>query len=272
MTFRADIHRAIDDVTPPAPALGRDAFAAIGSAQATRTRHVLRWSIGTRQLAAIAAALIIVLLVGSVVVGGRMYRDALHQRAIAAFQHDLEQLQSRPLTLPAVPVGQSCPTTRASGLFDLGAGPVYINAGVPTDFTPFYGPPIHTAWGYYFDATFITSPQLAGPVLVRGQDLNHGTPAAFIGPYAAGQAIGVDYIQGRQVQHSELVLDAGHAPMTATASSAVRFGRLPSGGYGAWAIRYGLQRSFAGCFGFQIDGIGFSETIIAFYSPTAFGS
>ncbi len=271
MTLRSEIRAAVDELTPRAPDLRRTAVDAAvrGSGPIRSTRRGTTFDIRFQRAALLAAAMIAVLLVASVLIGGRLIRDYQHQQSIAAFQGQLAKLRLRPLVLPMVNSTAACPEVPGSSLFDLGNGPVYAEVGIPTNFTQYFGGPIHTAWGYYYDLTWLTTPGLSGPVLIRGMDLNHGTRIVFIGAYAAGDVVATDFVQGRQELRDELVLDAGHPPVRSEPNAQMKSGVLPVSGYGEWFVRHAVQRSYTGCFGFQIDGPSFTERIVGFWAPTA---
>jgi hypothetical protein len=75
----------------------------------------------------------------------------------------------------------------------------------------------------------------------------------FVGQNASGPVVGADVVQGTRVdQHAELFLDAGR-PAHRLAS--------PMDGVGYWPIRQGVSNGWTHCFGFQIDGTTFTETI-----------
>ena len=253
MTLRSQIHRAIDEVTPPAPELRVKAFTAIanpkrggGSVRVSRPNALANFRWG----GAIAAALIAILLLVAVLVGGRTLRDwraySAHQHDLQVFQQQLSQLRSRPLILPALKVTDPGPQSKSVTKFDYGAGPVYANGGgsAPND------------WGDFTNLAWYTDPHLQGPVLIRGRDMSHGTLIVFVDRFAAGPVVGVAHFQGVTKElHSELVVDAGNPPE-----------RTPDG-YGMFPVTQGIQVN-GGCFGFQIDGPRFTELITGGEPPT----
>lgn len=199
----------------------------------------------------LVAVFVLVALVVGVLIGGRLMQDwnAFHNSAPAGgvSQSELAALEAKPLNLPTLKAGDSCPSTPGNTAgFDFGTGPVYVNGG----------PESQTPWGYYFDVSWITAPDLTGPVLVRGGDLMSNRKGVFVGTYSAGPVVGSDTRTGSQVtQRAELLLDAGHPPSRR------------SGGYGFFPVRQGVSSGWVGCFGFQIDGPDFTETITGFMAP-----
>lgn len=159
----------------------------------------------------------------------------------------LAQLEARPLLLQAVAPGNSCPGHRES-VIDLGYGSITVNGDGPIYFSG-KGLQATTSWGEYYDPTYYVPPQLTGIVLLRTRDLKSGRAGVFVGPYAAGDVVGTDTIDSKPVQqHAEVVLDASHHPATSSRSK-----------WGIWNVRQGWPTGWSGCFGFQLDGAGFTE-------------
>jgi hypothetical protein len=78
----------------------------------------------------------------------------------------------------------------------------------------------------------------------------------FVGAYSAGAVVGTDTQAGSQlVQRAELVLDPRHPHSRVT------------GGYGYFPVRQGVAIGWVGCYGFQIDGPDFTETLTGFAAP-----
>jgi hypothetical protein len=155
----------------------------------------------------------------------------------------LTTLEARPLKLPALLAGGICAPDGMNASTSLfGADPVYVEGG----------PHTASSFGDYFDVSAKTKPGLAGPVLVRGQDLkvaNH--PIVFIGPYGAGAVYGTDPKNG--TQYVELALDTAHPPQVTY--------NINGTAYVEWDWRQGIATGWSGCVGFQIDGPGFTEDI-----------
>jgi hypothetical protein len=157
------------------------------------------------------------------------------------FDAQVALLVQRPLRLPTVKAGAACPDTGNSNSmgYVYGSGPVYANGSSAQG----------SAWGNFFNIPWFTDPHLAGPVLIRGTDLQ-GHSVVFTGSGAYGQVIASDPAQASPALHTELVFDAGHP-------------KWRENGYGMFLVRQGLPRDAGGCAGFQIDGPTFTETLTA---------
>jgi hypothetical protein len=109
----------------------------------------------------------------------------------------------------------------------------------------------------YFDITFYTDPTVRGVVLIRGQQLDGLLGVVYVGDYAAGPLVGADTITGQRVeQQAEAALPASRPPSNAIAAP----------GWGIWKVRQGIDRSYTGCTGFQIDTAAGSEVVVAYDS------
>lgn len=228
------------------------------------------WIAGLRGVGALVAVLLVVVLVATVLVGGRAWRDwnqFITQPAPATNIDPalLAELSKRPLNLPLLPSDAACPT---GPLTTIDAGPGAGTAGGGT--VQVYGSgPVYMLWwgdyyltqlGWYWTMRVGMEPSLTGPVLIRARDLQGGQPLVFLGQNAAGTVVGTDSI-GRQTfqRHLQLVLDSGHPEMR---------------GYGGskdWKVWVGQTQTPAPylCAGFQIDGFridgsGFSEDFVTF--------
>jgi len=256
VSLRTQIHSAFDEVAPPTSGLPERVVQTVLTENAGRKRRE-RLMLRLRVPLALVAMFMLVALVVGVLIGGRLMQDwnAFHNSAPAGgvSQSVLADLEARPITLPTLKAGDTCPTSARSGqpnpgenLFDYGTGPVYANGG----------PETQTSWGYYFDVTWVTDANLTGPVLVRGRDLMSNRILVFVGAYSAGAVVGTDTgAASPQVQRAELVLDPKHPHSRVT------------GGYGYFPVRQGVASGWVGCYGFQIDGPTFSETFTGFAAP-----
>jgi len=160
----------------------------------------------------------------------------------------LAQLEARPLLLPVVPPGGTCPSHHYAEI-DLGGGSMTVTGDGPIYLTG-KGVQATTTWGVYYDPTYYAGPQLSGLVLLRIRDLETGRAGVFVGPYAAGEVVGTDTINGKTLQQrKEAVIDASHHPATSGSSK-----------WGIWNVRQGWPANWSGCFGFQFDGASFAET------------
>jgi hypothetical protein len=261
-TFRSVFHKAVGEVHYPAGLSNRVEFlikARGARSTAIRGRGPFRTSVG--RSGSLAAALLVVLLIASVMVGVHVWRDrSLLNTSPAAptfDQVEIARLTARPLILPLVPPGGACPVSY-SNVIDLGGnsfsaigeGPMYVTG---------QGLQRITKWGGYFDPTYYAGPQLSGIVLIRLRDLRTGQAGVFVGPNAAGNVIGMDTIDGKAVQqHGYAILDAGRPPATSGTSK-----------WGIWQIRQGWPAGWSGCWSFQLDGPGFSEVLTGVVTPGA---
>jgi hypothetical protein len=159
----------------------------------------------------------------------------------------------RPLHLPRVSASGGCPRTsgglRAKGVaIALGRGPVYPVlgmaaappaaggvAGLRSDF--------HVLGWYLHKTLWAISPMYTGPILVRGERLDQ--------PGAVRFGAGASSPRG-SVQQSKPIL------------------RQPSDTSREWRYLpgYTLLRG-SGCYGFQIDGTGFSQVVVFSASKAA---
>jgi hypothetical protein len=250
VSLRTQIHSAFDEVAPPTHGLPERVVQTVLTENAGRRRRE-RLMLRLRVPLSLVAVFMLVALVVGVLVGGRLMQDwnAFHNPAPAGggSPSALAALEAKPLNLPTLKAGDNCPNSPGNSAgFDFGSGPVYVNGG-PEAISP---------WGYYFDVTYFTAPDLTGPVLVRGRDLMSNRIVVFVGTNSAGAVVGTDTRAGSKVtQRAELVLDAGHPHSRGT------------NGYGVFPVRQGLSKGWVGCVGFQVDGPDFTETVTAFAAP-----
>jgi hypothetical protein len=269
MSLRADIRAAYDEITPPAPALQAQIRALVATetqAISKSDRRPSRWVGSLRGTLALVAALLVILIVATVLVGGRVWHDwnLFTNRPAPAGQIDpvqLAALEARPLRLPATQVGDQCPvepSLSASTVASFpepirgwaqqgsvsGGGPAYAAGASPMAVDP---------WGAYYRVSWAFEPQVTGLVLIRGRDtVNQALPVIYIGPYAAGAVLGTDTVGGKQVtQHAELAIDAGHHPAA-----------LGNSAWGIYNVQAGVGGKLSSCRAFQVDGEGFSEVFV----------
>jgi hypothetical protein len=255
VSLRAQIHAAIDEVAPPDPSLHSEMAAVIHAHAARRPRRLfgLNVVLPVRRLAtAVAAALIVVLMIG-LVLTGRVWRDVgiFGSAQHTVDQAKLSQLLARPLLLPSVPVGGICPDTPYTPsdpgrnfVGGYGSGPVY-SSGIGARFA--------TPSGNYFGAFYARADQGSDPTLVRGRDLETNQAVLFArspyGKYSGtpiGKVVAVDTVLGQQVQlHAALLLDQ---------SDQSRFN-------GGWEALQGFANGASGCIGFQVDGFNADGTV-----------
>jgi hypothetical protein len=269
MSLRTDIRSAYEEITPPAPALQAQIRALVSTeAQAVSKsgRRPSRWVRSLRGTMALVAALLVILIVATVLVGGRVWHDwnLFTNRPAPAGQIDpvqLAALEARPLRLPATQLGDQCPVGPSPSASAVAGFPEPIH-GWALQFSVSGGGPAYAvgaspigggAWGSYYGVTWAFEPQVTGLVLIRGRDsVNQKLPVVYIGPYAAGAVIGMDTLNGKRVaQHAELAIDAGHHPASSGSS-----------GWGFYNVQAGVSTKLSSCRAFQVDGEGFSEVFV----------
>ncbi len=271
MTLRAEITSAFDEIAPPAPELQgqlRMLIAAEASATSQSLPRRGPWMAGLRGTMALVAAVLVVLIVAALFVGGRVWHDWSvfnNNRPVPGGQvhMTLAQLEARPLITPLVPPDATCPAVHTISASEADSLPEPIHsltyAGyVFSSVGPAYASVIPgsggdlTTWGQYANIAWVIEPQVTGLVLIRGRDAaNHDLPLVYVGQYAAGAVIGTDsgvHVGPPAVQRSELVLDASHHPATSA-----------KGNWGVYNVRAGIPNTMSPCHVFQVDGDGFSE-------------
>jgi hypothetical protein len=151
--------------------------------------------------------------------------------------------------LPVLISRDDCQPGPFSPQLALFSGPVYGSAGHMTTITD---------WGKYADRSLWADKKITGPILVRAVDLLNGERLVFVGPFAAGQVVGQDRVDGTVVQrHTELVLDPDH-PTREFGS----YWSMDSRHRYDWVFTYGVPAAATGPIGWQIDGVGFSEIFV----------
>ncbi len=162
----------------------------------------------------------------------------------------IASLESKPLRLPSVGAGGTCPVSQIrSGVvpgrqYALGNGPVYlvVQNATPTllyNSAPFIGDTSSGLGGTR--SIWAVDPHYQGDVLIRGQQLNGNNPLRFNG--GLGQVSSNP--QGTEPVLNNLVLNAQQAQNSSWASF-ITFTRLQA----------------PGCYGIQVDGQNFSEVIV----------
>lgn len=261
MSLRSQLKDALDDVAPPAPTLERRVTAFVSAddrdrpAQLNRRRHA-RWSGRFQGTGALVAAALVVALMAGLAIGGRLGRDLGNGESSSAYsinQSDLRRLESIPIALPLLQPGAACPYSPGDLTVSrsaLGGGPVYAFDGWYVSITDRVD---WVAFGLYYVA------QRPGPVLVRATDLHSGQRLSFsqypLGDSAAiavGPVLGTDRLFDRTIQlHPEAALpDPWHLPPVNKNNTAPLL-----------SVMFAVPRATL-CWGFQIDGPGFTETIV----------
>jgi hypothetical protein len=238
------MHSAFDELAPTTFGLPERVVETVLSGSQSRRRRERLMPRLRMPLSLVAVFLLIAVVIG-VLISSRLIQDwnNFHNPAPAGIgpQTELEKLEARPLNLPKLRADAVCPQSPGNSYgFDSGNGPVYVIGGQN----------IQTAWGDYWDVTYYTQPGLSGTVLVRGRELKTNRIVVFVGEYSGGRVVGTDELAGSRFdQRAELVFDAGSPHQRG------------STGFGFFQVRQGLSRGWVGCFGFQIDGPNFTETI-----------
>lgn len=258
MSLRSQIHDAIDDVATPAPTLERQVKAFVLADAATRkdlrSRPRPNWAMRLRGPLALIAAALVVMLIGGLVLGGRLLREGSVSPAPAIDHSVLSKLEARPLQAwpPVLPTGE-CPVGPFSTSF---LGVPAIGEGAVRSVS---GPDVYTStWGTWNSLWFSVDPTASGLFLVRARDLQSrdtvffagnlsGVPDASFGrAILAGEAAGTIRVNGQETAlRPELVINASapsDAPKSATAP--------------VWGAYVGDSAVGSGCVVFQIDHLG----------------
>jgi len=268
MSFRAEIHDAIDEVTPPAPMLA----SRVGAYVLAEDRVVRRPRLGTwmrplRGMAVVLAAALVVVLLAGLVLGGRLWRDwnTNVNRPIPINHAQLKALEARPLNLPLIETGAPCPVGPiVNAPKESALGPLAYNDGNGPVYAHGTGLRYGTRWGTYILTSYVVEPSFKGLILVRARDLQTNQVVVFahnplnydeyFGAIPAGAVAGKDYVLEHDVlTYTELVLQT--ETMHTDAAS-------------VWPVTAPLQgfpNGSSGCIGFQVDGAGFTEHFVVGY-------
>jgi hypothetical protein len=261
MSLRTDIKDAIEDVTPPALALENRVRALVAADGRDRrvSLHVRPrsfWNNPFRGTVAMVAAALVVVLIASFMIGGRLWWDSGNGnlgQASSNKQSELHNLESKPLHMPELLPGAVCPfspDTKALGLEGtvLGDGPVYMYNAWSVGTTDKGD---WNAFAFYYVA------KDPGLVLVRGGDLATRLPFVFAqysegaggpsGAIATGTVLGTDRLYGETFNvYPEAVLQDTSRLRPVNQQLIVMFA-IPRATL-CWAI--------------QFDGPGFTQTIV----------
>lgn len=264
MSLRTEIRTTLEEFAPSAPQLERDVRERLRALQAPARadRRVLMF----RAPLTLVAAVLIVVLMAALVVGGHIFRDGNTPAGPTHVvnQAELKRLEARPLQLPVVQAGAACPEGPTSdgafghggGEVSFGAGPVYANRGSRG----------RDAWGTWAGVGYIIDPKYSGTMLVRARDLQTGqlivfsdiaqtgaSYAEFTAPgIPEGRSVGTRY---DPVWHQTLRV---YPELVMLAPGSAFQG---PGWPGVWAT-IGIPGSSSGCVGFQIDGADFTEVYV----------
>jgi hypothetical protein len=205
---------------------------------------------GIRTPLPLVAALVIITLAISVLIGTRAFTRLDIQEPIPAGPSKLQQLaalEARPLRLPTLNRTDACPDNPGANTLghDYGSGPVYADSGSETDIR----------WGWYYTIPYYADEGVKGLVLIRGRDLRSDKRLTFFSEYGAGPVTGPQVVNG-QPERSEVVLDVDNPAS-----------RSRPGNVNEWVIDQGMARPWDGCFGIQIDGPNFTEIFTGYVPP-----
>jgi hypothetical protein len=257
MSLRSQLHDALDEVTPPAPALEskvENFVLARDRGRGILVRHGRGpWTRRFRGTLTALAAVLVVVLIGGVFFGGRYWRD-LNAPPATVDQSELKGLEARPLSFPTVAPGAQCPVSRIKlqqyGLA-VGDGPVYYwDSDVQTI----------TQWGRWKALSLGYNVTAPGLVLIRIKDLQTTDavvafaqfPLGPSGVIATGSVLGSDQAIDRtlQMRREAIIQDPSHTKRD-------KQGNLPP-----LKVMLGVSANASGCVGFQIDGPNFTERFI----------
>lgn len=249
-SLRRDVHSAFEAITPP---LGGMPERVVQTVLAERNGRLRKERMVFRLR--VSLALVAAVLIAAVGVAAVMEWSSLHNNVSQAGVGltSVQQLEARSLKLPTARSANACPDNAGTNTlgYQFGSGPVYVDGG----------PETATDWGYYYDVIYYASPNLRGPVLVRGRDLTTpDRPVIFVGPQAAGPVVGTDSAPNTGAQHTELVLDPSHPQFRGKAN-------VGTSQIVYWHVRQGISKGWLGCVGFQIDGTSFTQIISALTPP-----
>lgn len=252
MTFRNELRQALNDDVPAYPPAGlRDRVLKTALVHKRRPRKEMMVYRLRVPLALVAAALAVAVGVSAVITWNALHQSNLSPAGSGPHLTALQQLEARPLTLPVVAPGAACPDHQGTNTlgFAYGDGPVFANGG----------PAIPTPWGHWYDVQIYAQPSLAGPILIRGKDLQSDRRLAFVTSAKNGTVEGTDTTQTPSALRNEMVLDPTKPPAQVVAGSSLTH-------YGEFPVRQGLAMGWQGCFGIQIDGPTFTEAIYGYDS------
>jgi hypothetical protein len=269
MSLRAEIHDAFDEGMPPALDLEFRVTRLLleparGEKVVLRRDSRARWAKPFRSVVTLVAAALVVVLIGSLIVGVRIWRDLQNQpQTISRInQVELKSLESRALRFPVVQPGDTCPASPSTDVsahtpiaYVFGVGPVYT--------APLASSSSRTDWGTWTELALVVDTKVSGPILIRGQDLQTSDKIVFAryplhaiddpgDGIPAGRVIGNQVVEGENEQlYPELVIDTSR-----------HWVGTKNGNWPIYKSFMGYPQAAKGCLGFQIDGLNFTEWVI----------
>ena len=266
MSFRAEIHDAIDEVTPPAPMLA----SRVGAYVLAEDRVVRRPRLGTwmrplRGMAGVLAAALVVMLLAGLVLGGRLWRDwnTNVNRPMPITHTQLKALEDRPLNLPVIEAGAACPISLLDSPAGPGLGPLVYGDGVGPVYAQGTGLRYGTSWGTYILTGYVVRPTFTGLVLIRARDLQTNQMVVF-----AHNPVNKDYygaIPSGNVAGKDFVLEHQVLTYTELALQTEKMYREVAAFWPLAGTLQGFPNGSSGCIGFQVDGAGFTEHFVVGY-------
>lgn len=249
MSLRRDLHVAFDELEPSMFGLPERVIDAVVVERRARPR----WEGIVFRLKAplsLVAVLVVIALVMGALIGGRLAQDwnASHSTPAGRLTtaQQIAVLEARPWQQALLQAGAACPDGPLDSAGNHGSGPfrgqTYLAQG-----------PEETAWGDYVHLVGATDAGTTGLLLIRARDLHTGTALVFVGPYSTGPVVGSDTVGGVvSQQRPEVVLDMSHKP--------TGIGATGANGQTYWQYTAGASHAWPACVGWQIDGMGFTET------------
>lgn len=246
----------IEPFGPPKPNFERAVLSSLERSIARRTPS---------RMLALTAFLVFMVLAASIALASRALRDASSVVGSSPQEIALQlaHLRQRPLNFPTLLPDGSCPVTTQPTrdvYFKKGPNQV-ITEVVFGNHGPIYGlggPETTGNHGYYYHVTWLSDAKYQGLALIRGRRLDGPQQVMFAGPMATGSLVTADTAEssGTLTQFfDELVLPPGPAsiPVSPQGPASVAVWRQ-------WHVTQGVPR--AGCYGFQIDGPSFHDTLV----------
>ena len=245
MSLRREIHQAFDGIAPNTFGMPERVVQTV--VNDARRRRKGRLMVRMRAPLSLVAVFVVIAVIAAVLIGGRVINDWNVFRNGSPAGHtqltQLQQLEARPLHLPALKSVAECQAGPYNASGDLGSGPVFGVGGGIT----------YSKWGLYYHNLAYADVDITGPILVRARDQLRNRPVIFVGQYATGPIVGSDTVDGAvAAQHTEAVLEA---------HSALRQG--PAYHKYEWDLVAGVPSNWSGTSGWQIDGLTFSETFVS---------